>query len=86
MLEEPFSIRTSSQRLFVHKFLGPGCFMLISFTLINLEISIDNDFLKAFTDRSAELCNPAAFYILYYTEQLRRFAENLLPGLLLRAN
>lgn len=35
--------------------------MFISFALTNLEISIDNDFLKALIDISAELCNLAAF-------------------------
>lgn len=45
----------------MYKFLGLDCFMLISFKLINLEISIDNDFLKAFIDSSAEFYNLAAF-------------------------
>lgn len=44
--------------------------MLISFMLINLEISIDNDFLEAFIDSSAELCNLAAFTFLYGTALL----------------
>lgn len=41
--------------------------MLISFTLINLEISLGNDFLKAFIDNSAEVCNLAAF-IFFITQ------------------
>lgn len=60
-LKSPSLLESRSQRLFVYKFLGLDCFMLISFTLINLEISLGNDFLKAFIDNSAELCNLAAF-------------------------
>lgn len=43
-LKCPSLLEHRSQRLSVYKFLGLDCFMLISFTLINLEISIDNDF------------------------------------------
>lgn len=45
--------------------------MLISFTLINLEVSLGNDFLKAFIDNSAELCNLAAF--LFFIIQSNSF-------------
>lgn len=45
----------------MYKFLGLDCFRLISLTLINLEISINNDLLKAFIDSFAELCNLATF-------------------------
>lgn len=51
----------------MYKFLGLDCFMLISFMLINLEISLGNDFLKAFIDNSAEVCNLAAF-IFFITQ------------------
>lgn len=37
--------------------------MLISLTAINLEISSDDDFLEAFIDSSAELCNLPAFMV-----------------------
>lgn len=39
----------------MYEFPGLGCFRLISFMLINLEISIDNALLKAFIDSAAEL-------------------------------
>lgn len=48
----------------MYKLLALYCFMLISLTLINLEISIGNDFFKAFIDSCAELCNLAAFIFL----------------------
>lgn len=48
-------LQPKSVRLFVYEFPGLDCFRLISFMLINLEISIDNALLKAFIDSAAEL-------------------------------
>lgn len=65
-----FLLQARSHGLFVYKFLVLDCFRLISFMLINLEISIDNDLLKAFIDSFAELCKLAAFIFLYKTALL----------------
>lgn len=59
-LTSPALLDARSQRLHVCKFLGPNCFMLILFTLVKFEISIDNVF-ETPIGTSAELSALAAF-------------------------
>lgn len=59
--------------------------MLISFTSINLEISSADDFLEAFIDSSAELCNRPAFMV-FTVENSSLAPGKPAPAVLLRAN